>query len=215
MKFTIKTAMIGMGLASVLVAALFSRSPFFLGLVTAFFSLLVPMMLVFAICDGRKSRRPFWIGSFIMSVTCVYGSFSWGLFSSIECEIANFVYTVGSPSIAENATNIPPPLTGTLSVPTFPAQSLATPNAVQPLNPPVSTTFQPVAATYPAFLPAGVPVNFYSYDGSYEAISGFVSIILSVLAGVIGGLAALWISKVPPETDTRQDENSAPADDAN
>lgn len=211
MKFTIKTAMIGMGLASFLVAVLFSRSPFFIGLVSVFLSFLIPMMLVFAICDGRKSRRPFWIGSFIMSVTCVYGSFSWGLFSSIECEIANFVYTVGSPSIAENATNIPPPLTGTLSVPTFPAQSLATPNAVQPLNPPVSTTFQPVAATYPAFLPTSVQGNLYIYD----AIAWFVAIFLSVLVGVIGGFAALWISKIPPENEARQEEDSEPADDAN
>ena len=202
MKFSIKTAMIGMGLTSVLVAALFSGSPLFMGLLTSAVVLLIPMILVFAICDGRKSRRPFWIGSFIMSLTCVYGGHYWGLFSPLEYEIANLVCTVGSPSLAEYDPTISPQF----AVPAFPTSGL------QPISPPVSNTFQPVAPVSPTFQPTAVPVGFNntiyfnsSYDENYQAVVAFVPTFFSILAGVCGGLAALWISKIPPDTEAIQE----------
>jgi len=197
MKFTIKTAMIGMGLMSILVAALFSGSPLFMSLVTSVVLMLVPMMLVFAICDGRKSRRPFWIGCFIMSLTCVYGSQAVGVFSQIGYEVADRICTVGSPSLGQYDPSISP-----FSAPTFPA------TGTLPVPPPVSNTMQPVGPAYPAFLPTAAQVGLNntiyfnsSYDENYQAVAAFVPIFLSVLAGVCGGLAALWVAKIPPDTE--------------
>jgi hypothetical protein len=201
MKFTIKTAMIGLGLTSVLVAALFSGSSLFLGLLTSVVLMLIPMMLVFAICDGRKSRRPFWIGSFIMSLTCICGSQSFGVFSPIDYEIAHLICTVGSPTVAQvDASNPSPAVFG---VP-----------AIQPIIPAPSGEFQPVVPVYPAFSPTAVPVGFgspvyisSSYDEHFQAVAAFVPIFFSVLAGVCGGLAALWISHVPKGSEAKQEED--------
>ena len=183
-----------------------------MNLVTSVVLFLIPMMLVFAICDGRKSRRPFWIGCFIMSLACVYGSNSWGWFSQLGYETANLVCTVGSPSLADFDPNMSP-----FAAPTFPA-----PGATQPFSPPVSTGFQPGSpAVYPTFLPVGTPVASYSvysnssYGENYQAVVAFVPILLSVLAGVCGGLAALWISKIPSDTEAIQEENSEPIADSN
>ena len=79
MRFSIGNILAGIACLAFLLAALLSKSTPLVEIASAAVTLLVPLGLVFAICDSSHRRRPFWIGFFILSAS----SFAFSVYGDI------------------------------------------------------------------------------------------------------------------------------------
>ena len=136
MNFTIRSVMIAVATAAILFACLVSKSTILIEVATALTLFFIPMALVFALCDSKKRRRPFWIGFFVLSSSSLvfanYGeALYYGEIFNKTCEeMAHAIY--GDPDFA---------------------------NVSQ-----------------------------------FNAVSSYMTIVMSVIIGMLGGISAFWIA---------------------
>ena len=174
MTFSLRFAFAGIAIVAIWLAAMTSGSSLAVEIVTALTLCLIPLSLVFAICDARKRQRMFWIGFFIF---CVSGMLGRGHLARIHFRLATLACG-------------PSPIR---------ASSVTTPNTFIPIPPtqpmpPTSTTSPAPAANVIVSVPPGaIPIQSDYVDKLNATLEG-IPILTSLLLGILGGCTTMWVA---------------------
>lgn len=178
MTFSLRTSLIVISILACWLGALVSKSPMLMELVASATALMIFLTLAFAIWDSRAEQRAFWTGFFVLA----FGNLL----------IAHY-FDAYQQTGTEVATRIMGPLNSGTSIPFGPVPSL---NPGVRSAPSISYYQpQPPNPLPPTSYAIQVPFNPGDYYQRFHAIRTAVPILLSLLAGVIGGWLTLWISR--------------------
>jgi hypothetical protein len=169
MTFSLRSLLIVIAMIALWLSALFSKSPWMIDAATTITMLFIALALAFSIWDGRRRRRAFWTGLFIVGLGNFLLADYLSAYQRTSFQIADAILGT-SPS--------PRPL------PYFPSY----------VPPPPSALMQPAVPASPQAV-ARIIATGDLYNRQHEAIRAAVPAMLSLLLGGVGGLLTAWISE--------------------